>query len=115
MTRFSPTVDESGAAGALRQPGDDARLGGPEIGRFPEDPSDRPFTPISGEEEDGTVFLCPLCGARFGHAGLACGACPLNVGCEILKCPHCGYQFPRSSRLVDWVSGWVRRLRGGGP
>lgn len=60
---------------------------------------------------EATVFTCALCGARFTHGGLACGACPLAWGCDLVRCPHCGYQFPRSSRLVDWF----RRRLGAGP
>ena len=56
-------------------------------------------------------FDCPLCGTVFSHGHLACGGCPLNAGCDILKCPHCGYQFPRSSRLVEMAK---RLLRVGG-
>ena len=51
---------------------------------------------------------CALCGGRFDHGGVVCGGCPLASGCDIVKCPHCGYQFPRASRLVEW---W-RRLFG---
>ena len=57
-----------------------------------------------------TVFTCALCGGRFTHGGQACGACPLASGCGLVRCPHCGYQFPRSSRLVDW---FLRRIGAG--
>jgi hypothetical protein len=61
--------------------------------------------------EDGTVFVCALCGARFTHGGRVCGGCALQPGCFLVKCPSCGYQFPRSSPLVDWLR---RRLGGWG-
>jgi predicted amidophosphoribosyltransferase len=67
------------------------------------------FRPADGTEE-GTVFVCGLCGARFTHGGQVCGGCALQAGCHLVKCPSCGYQFPRSSRLVDWL----RRRWGGG-
>ena len=71
-----------------------------------------PFVPKGEAEGSATEFTCPLCGARFTHGMLVCGTCPLNAGCEIVKCPSCGYQFPRRSRLVDWA----KRLFGaGGP
>jgi hypothetical protein len=57
----------------------------------------------------GPGFRCALCGGRFDHGGHPCGACPLLSGCDLVRCPHCGYQFPRSSRLLDWVR---RRLDG---
>lgn len=49
----------------------------------------------------GTEFTCALCGARFTHGGETCGACPLASGCDLVRCPACGYQFPRRSSLVD--------------
>ncbi len=81
----------------------------PGEGPAPESVVERtPFAPVPAEGTEGTEFGCPLCGMRFSHGGLVCASCPLNAGCEILKCPNCGYQFPRSSRLVDWA----RRLFG---
>ena len=54
--------------------------------------------PTAGE---GTLFLCALCGCRFTHGERVCSACPMSAGCELVRCPNCGYQFPRSSRIVD--------------
>jgi hypothetical protein len=58
----------------------------------------------------GTDFTCGLCGETFTHGGQVCGACPISKGCDLVKCPGCGYQFPRTSRLVDalarlWAGG----------
>jgi len=69
---------------------------------WPDRPEDVAFRPAV-EEPAATVFACPLCGGKFTHGGLVCGSCPLNAGCDIVKCPHCGYQYPRSSRIVDWL------------
>ena len=63
------------------------------------------FLPWDGAESEGTPFDCPLCACRFTHGELVCVSCPFNVGCSIVKCPNCGYQFPRGSRLVAW---WTR-------
>jgi hypothetical protein len=60
-----------------------------------------PFVPKREAGGDATEFVCALCGGRFTHGTLVCGSCPMNVGCEIVKCPSCGYQAPRRSRLVD--------------
>jgi hypothetical protein len=49
----------------------------------------------------GTRFRCALCGARFTHGERVCGACPLAGGCDLVRCPSCGYQFPRESALVE--------------
>ena len=59
------------------------------------------FVPKGEGRHDGTEFSCSLCGARFTHGTLVCGGCPLNAGCEVVKCPSCGFQSPRRSRIVD--------------
>jgi len=69
-----------------------------------------PFVPKAEGRGDATEFSCSLCGARFTHGTLVCVSCPLNAGCEVVKCPSCGYQFPRRSRIVDFA----RRLFGSG-
>ncbi len=59
------------------------------------------------------AFACALCGLRITHGGQVCASCPISRGCDdIVRCPRCGYQFPRGSRLVGWVQslrGWWRR------
>lgn len=67
-----------------------------------------PFERATGAPGSATEFTCALCGTRFTHGALVCGSCPLNAGCEVVKCPSCGYQFPRRSRIVDLA----RRLVG---
>ena len=69
-----------------------------------------PFVPKLDERSDATEFTCSLCGAHFTHGTLVCVSCPLNAGCEVVKCPSCGFQSPRRSRIVDAV----RRLIGSG-
>lgn len=56
-----------------------------------------------GEGEADTCFHCALCGARFTHGGQVCGGCPLRAACDVVQCPNCGYQFPRTSRIVTWL------------
>lgn len=73
--------------------------------------TDAPFTPLERGEPDATVFTCALCGDRFTHGGQVCGTCPLTAGCDIVKCPNCGYQFPRSSRTVEWFRRLFERWR----
>jgi hypothetical protein len=70
------------------------------------------FEPVGREPGEATVFACGLCGCRFAHGVRACGACPMSTGCELVKCPNCGFQFPRSSRVVAWarrLGAWFRR------
>ena len=76
------------------------------------DPRDVPFRTRDGGASEATAFACPLCGARFTHGTLVCGACPLNAGCEIVKCPSCGYQSPRRSRIVGWAQRLLQAARG---
>ena len=58
---------------------------------------------------DGAALVCALCGGRFANGGLVCGGCALRAGCHLVRCPNCGYQFPRSSLLVDWVRRRLQR------
>lgn len=75
-------------------------------------PLDEPFVPAADDGE-ASVFQCGLCGLRFSHGERACGSCALGAGCELVRCPGCGYQFPRESRLLRWLqrvtSGWRSR------
>lgn len=68
-----------------------------------EEPEIVPFVTRQEASGDATAFACSLCGARFTHGTLVCRSCPLNAGCEVVKCPSCGYQFPRRSRIVDFA------------
>ena len=65
-------------------------------------PEYEPFTRLDGPAENGTVFRCPLCSARFTHGLQACPSCPINAGCSLVTCPNCNYAFPRTSRIVAW-------------
>ena len=76
------------------------------------DPASTPFVRVEGTPEATTVFDCPLCGARFSHGALACASCPLHLGCDVVKCPNCGYQFPRTSKIVTWARRLARRVAG---
>ena len=71
--------------------------------------SREPFTygPVSG----ATEFACGLCGLTFMHGDRVCGACPMGHGCDLVRCPRCGYQFPRGSRIVDALKRLASFLR----
>jgi hypothetical protein len=73
-------------------------------------PASVPFVPKTDGKGAATEFTCSLCGARFTHGTLVCVSCPMNVGCEVVKCPSCGFQSPRRSRIVDAI----RRMFGSG-
>ena len=72
------------------------------------DPGIVPFVAKGGTQVEATEFSCSLCGARFTHGTLVCGSCPLNAGCEVVKCPSCGFQSPRRSRIVSAVQRLLR-------
>ncbi len=50
------------------------------------------------------LVCCPKCGKQFSpmYARMtACGSCPsIALGdCGMIKCPHCGDEFPYGSKL----------------
>ncbi len=48
---------------------------------------------------------CPLCGLDF--EGVAChSSCPMSHGCEMVRCPRCGYEFVEEG----WIVKKLRRL-----
>ena len=69
------------------------------------------FVNVGDAPTHATTFSCSLCGSRFSHGTMVCTSCPLNAGCDIIKCPNCGYQFPRSSKIVEWAKRMTRRVR----
>jgi Fe2+ transport system protein FeoA len=76
----------------------------------PRDAEPLAFVPAEDLEN---AFACALCGLRFTHGGQVCASCPITHGCEeLVRCPRCGYQFPRGSRTLAWVQRLWRRLRG---
>ena len=75
------------------------------------DPRLLAFTPAPDAR---TAFACTLCGLRFTHGGQVCASCPITHGCEeLVRCPRCGYQFPRGSRTLAWFERLLRRWREG--
>ncbi len=50
---------------------------------------------------------CPLCSTDF--AGTECrSSCPLSRGCEMVRCPRCGYEFVEDGRLAAMLRRWLR-------
>jgi Fe2+ transport system protein FeoA len=71
----------------------------------------RPLAFVPADDVE-TAFACALCGLRFTHGGQVCASCPITHGCEdLVRCPRCGYQFPRGSRTVAWLQRLWGRLR----
>jgi hypothetical protein len=56
------------------------------------------------------LVACSMCGYRFDpQAHLACQACPVNQGCQVVCCPSCGYSWadPQSSVLARFAARWL--------
>ncbi len=54
---------------------------------------------------------CPLCGAGIGGGAASCASCPIAWRCDLLRCPRCGYEFPRGSRILAWAKAVLLRRR----
>jgi rubredoxin len=46
------------------------------------------------ENKSKTKVRCPLCGVEYDpeEAESACRGCPLKAGCDLIKCPNCGFE-----------------------
>ena len=54
------------------------------------------------------TYECPLCSTDF--EGAAChSTCPMSRGCDMVRCPRCGYEFVESGRILDMLRRWIRR------
>ncbi len=58
-----------------------------------------------------TPFQCGLCGLEFAQGEGACGSCAICPGCDLVKCPRCGYQFPSGSSIVRLFQRLARASR----
>ena len=50
-------------------------------------------------------MMCPFCGKAFDAQASqsACHTCSMLGGCKKVKCPHCGYDMPAETKLVQWL------------
>jgi rubredoxin len=48
---------------------------------------------------------CGFCGYEFdaSDAQSSCGACPMAMGCHLVRCPRCGYEMPPEPKLIKWL------------
>lgn len=63
-------------------------------------------------------MICPLCGFEFDERSPGCQThCPMGEGCQMVCCPHCGYQGIDANRsiIVGWAQRLWRRARGETP
>lgn len=51
---------------------------------------------------------CGFCGRRFApdEGQPTCASCPLKGGCQLVRCPHCGYENPLTPAWLTRVRGW---------
>jgi NMD protein affecting ribosome stability and mRNA decay len=47
---------------------------------------------------------CPLCGKEFDRSAALCSKCPFHDKCELMRCPHCGYEFVGESKIVNFFT-----------
>ncbi len=49
---------------------------------------------------------CSFCGLEFKEeeARKGCAGCSLTKGCQMIRCPRCGYEMPPEPE-------WIKRLR----
>lgn len=70
-----------------------------------------PVPPAEATAPTGRVVTCGMCARDFvedpGQA--TCQACPLSRACGLLRCPHCGYENPRTPAWIDRVRSWMGR------
>lgn len=62
------------------------------------------------------MATCPICGHSFDpNLHLACQACPLRKGCQLICCPACGFEMVdiQKSTLARWASRWLSPRRAG--
>jgi hypothetical protein len=53
-------------------------------------------------------YTCGFCSRRFAQdeAQPTCVTCPLKGGCQLVRCPHCGYENPVEPPWLGRVRSW---------
>lgn len=54
---------------------------------------------------------CSLCGYEFDEktAGRACDRCPMVKGCDLVRCPNCGFEMPTEPKWIRWLKDRGRK------
>ena len=54
---------------------------------------------------------CSLCGFHYSEQEVqtACSACPVTKGCQLLRCPNCGYETPPEPKWLKTIRGWFSK------
>jgi hypothetical protein len=51
---------------------------------------------------------CCFCNRSFAQdeAQPTCSSCPLKGGCQMVRCPHCGYENPVAPAWLGRLKAW---------
>lgn len=50
---------------------------------------------------------CALCGYYFeADEMMECKGCPFTKGCNMIRCPNCGFEEPADAHLVNVLKQW---------
>jgi rubredoxin len=54
---------------------------------------------------------CTLCGHEFDEetAQATCKGCIAAKGCELVKCPNCGMDSPKTPKWIEKLTTWMKR------
>lgn len=57
-----------------------------------------------------SAVTCGYCGDVFAEdtAQPTCAACPLKGGCQLVRCPRCGYENPVEPQWLSRIRGWIQ-------
>ena len=57
---------------------------------------------------------CPLCGLEFREEDgkKACQGCLMSKGCDMIKCPNCGYDIPAEPKIIKVLRAWKEKRNG---
>jgi len=59
------------------------------------------------------AITCSMCGHVFDPSRhVACQACPLQSGCQLVCCPACGFEMvnPNRSAAVRWIKRLLQKM-----
>jgi len=52
---------------------------------------------LTAESTKKPHYRCPLCGRQFTYEEAeACLICPYALKCNLVMCPQCHYEFPKT-------------------
>lgn len=51
------------------------------------------------------MVKCSLCGREYDdkEAESGCVGCPMSQGCGRIKCPHCGFENVKESKIIEAI------------